>query len=109
MVAALQERSTCELLDCNDAIEALKKEIEVLEAEKTRLSAEVDGLRTTHANVDNLHAQVETLTKQLEGAKAAEVLAVECAQKANEIADNLRKELDAKKELAPRCSNRLAI
>jgi tRNA(Ser,Leu) C12 N-acetylase TAN1 len=109
MAAALEERSTCELLDRNDAIEALKKEIEVLEAEKTRLLAEVDGLRTTHTNADDLHAQVETLTKQLEGAKAVEVLAVECAQKANEIVDNLRKEVDAEKELAPRCSNRLAI
>jgi hypothetical protein len=69
-----------------------------LEAEKTRLSVEVDGRRTAYANADNIHAQVETLTKQLEGAKAAEVLAVERAQKANETTDNLRKEVDAENE-----------
>jgi FtsZ-binding cell division protein ZapB len=86
------------LLDRNDTIEALKKEIEVLEAEKTRLSAEVGGLRTARADVDDLRSQVETLTKLLEDAKAAEVLAIEHAQRANETVDNLRKEVDAEKK-----------
>jgi metal-sulfur cluster biosynthetic enzyme len=98
MAVALEECSTRELLDCNDAIEVLKKEIEVLEAEKTHLSVEVDGCRTACANADNIRAQVETLTKQLEGAKAGEVLVVERAQKANETADNLHKEVDAENE-----------
>jgi hypothetical protein len=35
MAAAIEECGTHEVLDRNDAIEALKKEIEVLEAEKT--------------------------------------------------------------------------
>jgi hypothetical protein len=37
MAAALEERSTHEVLDWNEAIEALKAEVEVLGAEKTRL------------------------------------------------------------------------
>jgi chromosome segregation ATPase len=98
MAAALEERSTRVLLDRNDTIEALKKEIEVLEAEKTRLSVEVGGLRTARADADDLCSQVETLTKQLEDAKAAEVLAIEHAQRANETADNLHKEVDAEKK-----------
>jgi len=40
---ALEERSTQEVVDRNLAIEALKKEMDILEAEKTRLAVEVGG------------------------------------------------------------------
>lgn len=98
MSAALDERSTREVLDRNDAIDALKKEVEILEAEKTWLSAEVSNLNATRADLGNLRTKVESLTKQLEGSKATEALAAERALKANETAANLRKEVDAERE-----------
>jgi hypothetical protein len=77
------------VLDRNEAIETLKTEVEVLGAEKTRLMTEVVGLST---------ARAESLRKQVEAAKTAEALAVERTSKDNETADNLRKEIDAKKK-----------
>ena len=38
MAEALEEHSTQEVVDCNLAIEALKKEMDILEVEKTRLA-----------------------------------------------------------------------
>jgi hypothetical protein len=63
MAAALEERSACEVLDWNDAIDALKKEIEVLEVDKVRLSAEVGGLSTARADAENFYKEVEVLRK----------------------------------------------
>ena len=54
MVEALEERSTQEVVDRNLAIEALKKEVETLEAEKSQLAGEVDGLRIAHAELEEL-------------------------------------------------------
>jgi type II secretory pathway component PulC len=54
MAVALEERSTHEVLDRNEAIETLKTEVEVLVVEKTRLMAEVGGLSTAHAEAENL-------------------------------------------------------
>jgi hypothetical protein len=51
---AIEERGTKEVVDHNLAIEALKKEVETLEAKKTRLVGEVGGLRTTHAELEEL-------------------------------------------------------
>ena len=48
--------------------------------------------------MENLRKEVESLNKEVEGAKAAEQLAIERALKAIEIADNLHKEVDAKRE-----------
>jgi cell division protein FtsB len=48
MATALEERSH-EVLDRNEAIEALKKEVEVLVAQKTHLTAEVGGLSSACA------------------------------------------------------------
>ena len=44
MAEALKEHSTQEVVDHNQAIEALKKEVETLEAEKDRLIGEVGVL-----------------------------------------------------------------
>ena len=41
-----------EVVDRNLAIEALKKEVETLEAEKTRLVGEVGVLRIVHAELE---------------------------------------------------------
>jgi hypothetical protein len=63
MAAALEERNTCEVLDQNGAIDALKKEIEVLEVDKVWLSAEVGGLSTARADVGNFYKEAEVLRK----------------------------------------------
>jgi hypothetical protein len=41
MALAMEERTTTELLGCNDAIAALKHEVELLKGEKVKLSADV--------------------------------------------------------------------
>ena len=43
-----------EVVDRNLATEALKKEVETLEAKKTRLVGEVGGLGTAHAELEEL-------------------------------------------------------
>jgi len=43
MAAALEERCSQEVISRNEAIEALKKENETLEAEKARLSEHLKG------------------------------------------------------------------
>ena len=86
------------MVDHNLAIEALKKEVETLEAEKTWLVGEVGGLRTAHAELEELQKKVDLLSKEADGAKAAEQLPAECTLKAIEIADSLRKEVDAERE-----------
>ena len=47
MVAALEERCSREVICRNEAIKALKKENETLEAEKARLSEEVKDFSST--------------------------------------------------------------
>ena len=80
------------------AIEALKKELEMVEAEKARLAGEIAGLRVAHGDFENLQGKVESLGKDLEGAKAAEQLAAERALKALERAENLYKEVNSERE-----------
>ena len=58
------------MVDHNLAIEALKNEVETLEAEKTRLVGEVGSLRTAHAELEELQKKVDLLNKEVEGAKA---------------------------------------
>jgi len=82
----------------NLAIEALKKELDTLEAEKTQVAEEVGGLSAARTDLENLRKEVESLNKKLEGTKATEQLAAERALKGIEMADNLHKEVDAKKE-----------
>ena len=85
----IEERGTREVVDRNLAIEALKKEVETLEAEKTRLVGEVGGLRTVRAELEELHKKVDLLNKEVDGTKATEQLAAERALKAIEVADSL--------------------
>ena len=98
MAEALEERITQEVVDCNLAIEALKKEMDILEVEKTRLTREVGGLRTAQAELGELQKKVDLLNKEVDGVKAAEQLAAEHALKAIEMADNLCKQVDAERE-----------
>jgi prefoldin subunit 5 len=98
MAKALEKRGTQEVVDCNLAIEALKKEVETLEAEKDQLVGEVRGLRVARTDLENLWKEVESLNKQMEGVKAAETLVGEHALKAIETAKNLHKVVDAKRE-----------
>lgn len=51
----------------------------------------------TKKDFDEMKAKEESLDKALAGSKAAEDLALESAQKATEIADNLCKEIDVEK------------
>ena len=86
------------MVDCNLCIEALKKEVDTLEAEKTWLVGEVGGLHTVQAELEELQKNVDSLKKEVDGAKAAEQLAAECALKAIKMAANLCKEVDAERE-----------
>ena len=94
----IEERGTQDVVDRNLAIEALKKEVDTLEAKKTWLAGEVGGLRTAQADLQELRKNVDSLNKEVDGVKAAEQLAAERALKAIETADNLRKEVDAERE-----------
>ena len=86
------------MVDRNLSIEALKKEVDTLEAEKTWLAGDVGGLRIAFAELEELQKKVDLLNKEADGAKAAEQLAAECTLKAIKTASNLRKEVDAKRE-----------
>ena len=70
------------MVDRNLAIEALKKEVDTLEAEKARLAGEVGGLRTVQAELEELQKNVVSVKKEVDGAKADEQLAAECTLKA---------------------------
>ena len=86
------------MVNRNLAIEALKKEVETLDAKKTQLVGEIGGLRTIHAELEEFQKKVDLVNKEADGAKAAEQLAAECTLKAIKTASNLRKEVDAKRE-----------
>ena len=82
-----------EVVDHNLSIEALKKEVDTLQAEKTRLVGEVGGLRTVCAELEEFQKKVDLLNKEVDGTKA-----VERTLKAIELADSLRKEVDVERE-----------
>jgi archaellum component FlaC len=88
------------VVDRDMSIEALKKEVEMVEAEKSRLANKVAGLRSTQSNIEDLKEKVESLSKALEGAKATEQLAAERALKASDTAENLHKEVAVERESA---------
>ncbi|CAD6215442.1 unnamed protein product [Miscanthus lutarioriparius] len=94
------EHSMQEVVGRNQAIEALKKEMGILEVEKTRLAGEVGGLCTAQAELGELQKKVDLLNKEVDGAKAAEHLATERTLKAIETANNLRKQEAQKVEAA---------
>jgi hypothetical protein len=75
MALALEERSRTEILGRNDAIAALKQEVELLESEKAKLCTEVGQLADLHADVSSLRdakekakGEVACLKKQVEDA-----------------------------------------
>jgi hypothetical protein len=61
MAEALEEHGTREVVNRNLAIEALKKEVETLEAEKDHIEGEVGGLIVARTNLENLWKEVESL------------------------------------------------
>ena len=67
MAEALEERATQEVVDRDIAIEALKKEVEMVEVEKARLVNEVAGLHAAQSDIEDLREKVEFLSKALEG------------------------------------------
>ncbi|XP_021310427.1 uncharacterized protein LOC110433104 [Sorghum bicolor] len=128
MAAALEERCSREVICRDEAIEALKKENETLEAEKTRLSEEVKGFASIRQAVEVLRKEneefklaSEVIKKEKEEAEAAAAvlresasqhertkdLAVQRAEKAEDVADRLRKELDAERTSAAALQSRL--
>jgi len=125
MAAALEERCSREVICRDEAIEALKKENETLEAEKARLSEEVKGFASVRQAVEVLRREKEelknvseVLKKEKEEAEAsaavlresaslherAKDMAMLRAEKAEDVADRLRKELDAERTLLLRCN-----
>jgi cell division protein FtsB len=52
LTEALEERGTQEVVDRNLVIEALKTELDTLEAEKTQLVGETAGLRAARADLE---------------------------------------------------------
>ena len=128
MAAALEERCTREVICRDEAIGALKKENEILEAEKVRLSEEVRGISLVRQELealrkerDELKSGLEVLNKGKEEAEAsaatlresvsqldkAKVLAVERAEKAEGIAGRLCEELDAERTSAAALQTRM--
>lgn len=97
---AVEKCGITEVVDRNLAIEAFKKEVENLEAEKSHLLVEVGELRSVRRDLEVLQVKFDALSQDLEATKAAEQLVVDCATKAGEVADALRKEVDAERESA---------
>jgi len=128
MAAALEERCSREVICQDEAIGALKKENKTLEAEKARLLEEVKGFASIRQEVESLRKErddyksgSEVLRKEKEDAEAsaallrtsateagrARDLAVQRAEKAEDIADRLRKELDAERASTTAMQTRL--
>ncbi|XP_021317600.1 uncharacterized abhydrolase domain-containing protein DDB_G0269086-like [Sorghum bicolor] len=120
MAAALEERCSREVICRDEAIGALKKENETLEAEKARLSEEVKEFSSVRREVDSLRKERDdykagsaVLKKEKEDAEASAAvlrtsiaeagrvrdLALQRAEKAEDIAERLRRELDAERTL----------
>jgi hypothetical protein len=128
MAAALEERCSREVICRDEAIGALKKENETLEAEKARLSEEVKEFSSVRKEIDSLRkerddykAGSEVLKKEKEDAEASAAvlrtsvaeagrvrdLALQRAEKAEDIAERLRKELDAERTSAAELQTRI--
>ena len=128
MAAALEERCSREVICRDEAIGVLKKENETLEAEKARLSEEVREFSSVRREVESLKkerddykAGSEALKKEKEDAEASVAVlrtsvaeagrvrdvALQRAEKAEDIAERLRKELDAERTSAAELQTRI--
>lgn len=97
MAEALEERASREIIRRDETIKGLQKELDGLTAENKRLEEEAEGLRAVKGDYNEMKTKVESLDKALASAKAAENLALERAQKANEVSENLRKGVDVER------------
>lgn len=84
-----------EIIDRRSVIESLE-ECDELKAEKAQLEEEVVSLHPTK-DLDEVKTRVASLEKDLNEVKTSEILALERANKAAEVSDTLRKEIDAEK------------
>ena len=124
----MEERCSREVICRDEAIGVLKKENETLEAEKARLSEEVKEFSSVRREVDSLKkerddykAGSEALKKEKEDAEASVAVlrtsvaeagrvrdvALQRAEKAEDIAERLRKELDAERTSAAELQTRI--
>jgi len=87
MGVVMEECCTREVSDHDAAIEALKVEIERLEGEKGSLS---DSLMTLRLSLTEKEREKDGLRVDLAKAREVEVLSVEQARRANELAEGLR-------------------
>ncbi|XP_021320589.1 uncharacterized protein LOC110436992 [Sorghum bicolor] len=128
MAAALEERCSREVICRDEAIGALKKENETLEVEKARLTEEVKEFSSVRREIESLRKErddyktgSEALKKDKEDAEASAAvlrtsvteagrvrdLALQRAEKAEDIAERLRKELDAERTSAAELQTRI--
>lgn len=106
MAAALEERCSREVLDCNDAIEALKVENERLEGDKDKVA---DALATLRLVIAKRDKEMAVVNNDLEKVRDSEAVAAEWARKAVEVSDGLRRELTAEKESAAALEQQLTV
>jgi hypothetical protein len=99
MAAALEELCSREVINHDEAIKALKKENETLEAEKARLAEDVPALRqevvALKKEKEDLELEATNLQKNVSKAETTRDTAVQRAEKADEISRCLCEELEA--------------
>lgn len=65
LAEALEEHGTEEVVGRNLALEALKKEVEALEAEKARLEEEIGSLDFVHTKLEDLGKHLSRSARRL--------------------------------------------
>jgi len=102
----MEERCTCEVLDRDATIEALKAENERLEGEKGGLANSLAALRLSLAEKEQ---EKEALRADLVKARDVGALSAEQACKVNDLAEGLQRELTSKKESASAVEQQLYL
>ena len=97
MAEALEEHASQKVINRDIAIEELQKEMDTFEGRNLELAKEVEDLRVGRKVIENLDAKVKSLDGEVASAKASEKQVVAQLEKANSVADNVRKEVEAEK------------
>ena len=108
MSEIFEEHASKEVIKRDEAIEVLQKELDWVE-EKKQLAIEVANLRTALLTIEDLKIQVGPLEKDVAGLKAAEEMALARLQKAIDVNDGLRKEVDAEKSSSQALSAQIEL